>query len=75
MILAGSSAQEALKKVGVETIKGITKKAVEKHITREVMKKIWKIIPQKIITKAGGKIFDKFYENGSYCRCTCWVYI
>jgi hypothetical protein len=62
LILAGSSAQEALKKVGVETIKGVTKKAVEKHITREVMKKIWKIIPSKIITKAGEKSLTSFMK-------------
>jgi len=62
LILAGSSASEALKKVGVETIKAVTKKAIQKNITREVMKKIWKIIPQKIITKAGEKSLLSFMK-------------
>jgi hypothetical protein len=55
LILAGDAAKEAIKKVGIEVTKGVTKKAVSKYLTREVMKKIWKVIPQKIITKAGEK--------------------
>ena len=60
LILAGSSAQEALKKVGVEVGKAVTKKVIEKHVTKEVMKKIWRVIPQRIITKAGGKSLLSF---------------
>jgi len=62
LILAGDSAKEALKRVGIEMGKEITKKAIEKHITQEVMKKIWKIIPQKIITKAGEKSITSFIK-------------
>ena len=46
---------EELKRLGIEASKGVTKKAINKYITREVMVKIWKVIPQKIITKAGEK--------------------
>lgn len=53
LILAGDSSKEVLKRLGIETTKGVTKKLVDKYITREVMVKIWKYIPQKIITKAG----------------------
>ena len=60
LILAGDSAKEALKQLGIEVSKGVTKKAIEKHVTREVMKKIWKVIPQKIITKAGEKSLTSF---------------
>lgn len=60
LILAGSTAQEALKKVGIEIGKAVTKKAIEKHVTKEIMKKIWQIIPQKIITKAGSKSLLSF---------------
>lgn len=60
LILAGDSAKEALKRVGIEVSKGVTKKAIQKYITREVMVKIWKIIPQKIITKAGEKSMTSF---------------
>ena len=60
LILAGNSAKDALKRIGIEFSKGFTKKAIEKNITREVMKKIWKIIPQKIITKAGEKSLISF---------------
>lgn len=62
LILAGDTAKEALKRVGIEVSKGVTKKAVSKYITREVMKKIWKVVPQKIITKAGEKSLTSFMK-------------
>jgi len=62
LILAGDSAKEALKKIGIEASKAITKKAVEKYITRDVMVKIWKVIGQKIITKAGEKSLTSFIK-------------
>ena len=60
LILAGDSAKEALKRLGIEVSKGITKKAIQKYITREIMTKIWKVIPQKILTKAGEKSMTSF---------------
>ena len=62
LILAGNSSKEALKRFGVEVGKAVTKKAIEKNITREVMKKIWKVVPQKIITKAGQKSMTSFMK-------------
>ena len=60
LILAGDSAKEALKRVGIEISKGVTKKAIQKYITREIMVKIWKVVPQKIITKGGEKSMTSF---------------
>lgn len=60
LILAGDSAKEALKRVGIEVSKNVTKKAVQKYITRDVMVKIWKVVGQKIITKAGEKSLLSF---------------
>lgn len=60
LILAGSAAQEALKKVGIQVGKEVTKRAIQKNISQEVMKKIWKIVPQKIITKSGQKSLTSF---------------
>jgi EcsC protein family len=62
LILAGNSAKEALKFIGIEASKGITKKAVQKYITRETMRKIWKVVGQKIITKAGEKSITSFMK-------------
>lgn len=62
LILAGDSAKEALKRLGIEVSKEFTKKAISKHITKEVMKKIWVIIPQKILTKAGEKSLTSFMK-------------
>jgi len=62
LILAGDSAKEALKRVGIEVTKGVTKKAINKYVTLEVMKRIWKVIPQKIITKAGEKSLTSFMK-------------
>ena len=62
LILAGDSAKEALKRIGIEVSKAFTKKAVEKYITRDIMVKIWKVIGQKIITKAGEKSMTSFMK-------------
>lgn len=55
IIMAGDSAKEAFKRVGIEISKAATKKTIEKYVTREMMTKIWAIIGRKIVTKAGEK--------------------
>ena len=60
IILAGSASQEALKKVGIQVGREITKRAIQKNLNKEIMMKIWKIIPQKIITKSGQKSLTSF---------------
>lgn len=60
IIMAGDAAKEALKRVGIEVSKEVTKRAINKYITREVMKKIWAIMGRKIITKAGEKSLLSF---------------
>jgi hypothetical protein len=62
IILAGNEAKEILKRFGVETSKAVGKRLVQKYITKEVMKKIWKVIPPKIITKAGEKSLTSFMK-------------
>lgn len=60
LILAGNGAKEAMKKIGIEISKEVTKKAVDKYITKEVMNNIWKVVGRKIITKAGEKSLTSF---------------
>lgn len=60
LILAGEAASQALKRAGIEVGKHVTRKAIQKHITREVMTRIWRIIPQRILTKAGEKSATSF---------------
>jgi hypothetical protein len=55
IIIAGESAIEVLKRLGIEITKAVTKKTIDKYVTREVMKKIWAVIGQKIVTIAGEK--------------------
>ena len=62
IILAGNSAKEALKRLGIEAAKGLTKKAIQKYISREVMVKIWSVVGRKIITKAGEKSLTSFMK-------------
>jgi len=62
IILAGDAAKEALKRIGIEASKAIGKRMVQKYITREVMQKIWKILGQKIVTKAGEKSLTSFMK-------------
>lgn len=62
LIMAGDAAKEALKRLGIEVSKSVTKKAIERYVTREIMVKIWKVVGQKIITKAGQKSFTSFMK-------------
>lgn len=62
LIMLGDSMKEALKRCGIEVSKEVTKKAINKYITRDVMKKIWKVVGQKIITKAGEKSMTSFMK-------------
>jgi hypothetical protein len=60
LILAGDAAKEALKRIGIEVGKEVSKRVVNKVVTRETMKQIWKVVGQKIITKAGQKSLVSF---------------
>ena len=60
LVLAGDSAKEALKRVGIEVTKAATRKAVDRYVTREMMKAIWKVVGKKIVTKAGEKSLLSF---------------
>jgi hypothetical protein len=62
LILAGDSSKEALKRFGIEVGKAVTKKAIEKNISRAIVKKIGNYFPQKIITKAGQKSMTSFVK-------------
>lgn len=60
LILAGDAAKEAMKKIGIEVSKSITKKVIEKYITKDIMLKIWNVVGRKNITKAGEKSLTSF---------------
>lgn len=52
MILAGPAAKESLSVLGVE-IDNVTKKAVKRYVTRELMSEIWKRIARQIAIRTG----------------------
>lgn len=60
LVMGGSAGIDALRGVGIKMGQEYAKKIVEKHVTREVMKKINKILSRKIITKAGGQSIFSF---------------
>ena len=60
LIMAGDSAKEALKQFGVAVSKDVTRRLVDKYVTREVMVQINKVVGRKIITKAGEKSLTSF---------------
>jgi hypothetical protein len=60
LVMGGSAGINALKNIGIKTGQELSKKAVQKYITREVMKKVNRIISRKIITKAGEKSIISF---------------
>jgi len=62
LIMAGDAAKEALKRIGIEVGKEISKRVINTVVTHEVMKQIWKVVGQKIITKAGRKSLISFMK-------------
>lgn len=60
IVMAGEGAKQPLKRFGIEASTAVTKKVVDKYITREVMKKLWGVLGRKIITKAGQKSLTSF---------------
>jgi uncharacterized protein (DUF697 family) len=60
LVMGGNAGGSAIKNFGIGIGQEYTKKAVQKHITRDVMKKINKIISRKIISKAGEKSLTSF---------------
>jgi len=60
LVMGGNAGISALKNVGIKVGQEYAKKAVSKHITRELMKKSTRIVRRKIITKAGEKSLVSF---------------
>lgn len=60
LVMGGKAALDVLKHIIENIGQEYTKKAISKYITREVMKKINKIVSRKIITKAGEKSLTSF---------------
>ncbi|MBN2890599.1 MAG: EcsC family protein [Bacteroidales bacterium] len=62
LILAGKKAYEAFNEIGINKGDKITKKALKKHLFREISGRILRIIPQKIIARAGEKSVSHFMK-------------
>ncbi len=62
LILAGKKASETLKEMGIDTLSGVTKKAVQKHLFREISGRILRIIPQRIVAKVSEKSVTHFIK-------------
>lgn len=60
ILMGANSAKESLKRFGIEVGKELTRRAIQRHLTREVMKRIWRVVGMKIITKAGEKSLTSF---------------
>jgi hypothetical protein len=62
LILAGNSAVTAMRTVGVAAANDMSKRWVQRNVTRETMKQVNKIVSRKIITKAGEKSLTSFMK-------------
>jgi len=62
LVLGGHGAYQSLKMGGIKIGTELSKKAVNKYITKEIMKKINSVITKKIITKAGEKSLTNFMK-------------
>ncbi|HAN09378.1 MAG TPA: hypothetical protein DCP90_02060 [Clostridiales bacterium] len=64
LVMGGSGAVETLAKAGIKVGQEFAKKAMNKYINREVMKKINQVISRKLITKNGEKSLTSFFKLG-----------
>jgi hypothetical protein len=60
IVLAGDSAKEALKRVGIEVTRAMTRKAVQKEVSQEIMVKIWGGLGRKVASRIGRKSLTRF---------------
>lgn len=63
VLLAGGTAKEALKRLGIEVSKTMTRKAVQKEISQEVMAKVWVNLGRKIAARLGRKSVTRFRRS------------
>lgn len=63
VLLAGDSAKEALKRLGIEVSKAMTRKAVQKEISQEVMTKVWINLGRKVASKIGRRSVTRFERS------------
>jgi len=59
ILLGGSASKEILNELARTSVMNLSKKAIDRFITKEVMHRIWKVIPRKVISKAGEKSLIK----------------
>jgi hypothetical protein len=53
LVVAGDSAKEVLKQLGIEVGMAVTRRMIARYVTREMMTRLWKVTGERIITKAG----------------------
>ncbi len=59
MVLAGDSAKEALKRLGIEVTRAMTRRAIQKEISQEVMVKVWAALGRRVAARVGRKSLAK----------------
>lgn len=62
ILLAGNTAKEALRQFGIQASMELTRKTVDQYVTRQMMQRIWRVLGQSIITKAGAKSLTSFMK-------------
>jgi hypothetical protein len=62
ILLAGDSAKESLRQFGIHAATIVTRRAVDRYVNLHIMQQIWKVLGQKIITKAGQKSLTSFIK-------------
>ncbi|MCB9489069.1 MAG: EcsC family protein [Deltaproteobacteria bacterium] len=62
LILLGGSVQEVVRVAGIAVAKDVTKRSIQKHVTRDVMKRVGKVVSRKLLTKAGEKSATSFMK-------------
>ena len=60
IVMGGSTVIGSFSQVGIKIGQEYTKKSIQKYITREVMKRLNRVISRKIISKAGEKSLISF---------------
>lgn len=72
LVAFGDSVREGLKRAGVTSINTATKRAVQQHITRDVMVRINRVVPRTVLTKAGQKSLTSFTKMVPAVGAAAW---
>jgi hypothetical protein len=60
LIMAGNSAKEVLKSIGIKASRRITRRLINRVVRRTVVRRLWRSVGRRIVSEAGERTLARF---------------